>query len=162
MAEPRWLTRARAYIGLREVPGARTEPVIAGWLKRAKAWWNDDETPWCGTFVDAVMRDCGIGSAKAWYRAQGWLEWGQPLSGPTLGAIVVFKRTGGGHVGIIAGIDDRGNLMVLGGNQGNAVCIMPFARDRVIGYRWPVAMPVPGLSTLPVLASTGALSRNEA
>lgn len=162
MAEPRWLTNARKYLGQREIPGAQTAPVIAGWLQKLGAWWRDDETPWCGTFVAAVMNDSNLPRAKHWYRAQGWLEWGVPLLGPTLGAIVVFKRSGGGHVGIIAGIDEHGNLMVLGGNQGNAVCIMPFARDRVIGYRWPAAMPVPVLSTLPVLASTGALSRNEA
>lgn len=160
--KPEWLAYGERFVGLREIPGAPTDPVIAGWLKTLRAWWNDDETPWCGTACAAWFDAVGIAIPKAWYRAKGWLDWGQKLTGPTLGAVVVFERQGGGHVGIIAGIDTRGNLMVLGGNQGNKVSIAPFERSRVIGYRWPPGKPLPGLSTMPVITSTAELSRNEA
>jgi hypothetical protein len=67
-----------------------------------------------------------------------------------------------GHVGFVAGQDRAGNLMVLGGNQGDAVSIKPFARGRVLGFRWPADEPLPEAAALPVLTSSGALSRNEA
>ncbi len=44
--EPKWLTRARAFLGLKEVPGKATAPLISKWLVMLKAWWADDETPW--------------------------------------------------------------------------------------------------------------------
>jgi uncharacterized protein (TIGR02594 family) len=166
MTEPPWLTAARESIGLREVPGAETAPVIAKWLVQLGAWWADDETPWCGTAVAAWLRASGRSVAKNWFRAKGWLEWGLPIDHPCPGAVVVFSRDGGGHVGIVVGRDEVGRLLVIGGNQGNAVKISPFDTDRVIGYRWPVDAGLawqPDLSPLPVYASAGeATSRSEA
>ena len=48
------------------------------------------------------------------------------LNNPAYGCIVVFSRAGGGHVGFLVGKDKQGNLMILGGNQSNAVNIKPF------------------------------------
>jgi hypothetical protein len=76
--------------------------------------------------------------------------------------VVVFERKGGGHVGFLVGTDERGRLMVLGGNQGNSVNVAPFDRSRVLGYRWPQTNIVPG-GSLPLVASNGATaSINEA
>ena len=55
-----------------------------------------------------------------------------------------------------------GNLMVLGGNQGDAVRISEFSLDRVIGYRWPSVAPLPERYNLPIIGSDGKLSTNEA
>ena len=78
-----------------------------------------------------------------------------------VGAIVVFQRAGGGHVGFLVGRDERGRLMILGGNQANAVTIAPFDPERVLGYRWPWSVEPDG--RLPLVASNGApVSRNEA
>ncbi len=49
MTELPWIAEARRHIGLREIPGPKTNSVIAGWLMKLKAWWSDDATPWCGT-----------------------------------------------------------------------------------------------------------------
>jgi len=81
---------------------------------------------------------------------------------PCVGAIVVFSRDGGGHVGFVVGLDKYGNLMVLGGNQGDCVRISAFSFDRVIGYRWPSKFPKPERYRLPILNSDGTLSKNEA
>ena len=54
-----------------------------------------------------------------------------PLQAPTVGCVVVFEREGGGHVGLVVGADTKGRLLVLGGNQGDAVSIAPFDRSRV-------------------------------
>ena len=162
MTEPYWLTHARTYLGTAEIPGKQTAPVIGRWLRELKAWWSDDETPWCGTFVGAVLRESGLPVAKHWYRAKDWLNWGVPIVDPAPGCFVVYDRSGGGHVGFVVGRDQRGNLLVLGGNQGDAVKVSPFDQARAVGYRWPAGQPLPGLLTMPVIASTADLSRNEA
>jgi len=157
-----WIASARQYIGVREVPGPKNNAVIAGWLSRLKAWWSDDETPWCGTFAATCVTEAGLTPPKDWYRATAWLALPVSLSRPAYGCIVVFTRQGGGHVGFVVGVDKAGNLMVLGGNQGDAVNIKPFAVSRAAGYRWPSAYPSAGRFNLPVLDSDGKLSENEA
>lgn len=162
MSDPIWLHIARRDLGLAEIPGADTAPKIRQWLADLGAWWRDDETPWCGVAVGAWMKQAGIARPKHWYRAKGWLEWGVDIGGPTYGCVAVFERAGGGHVGIVVGINKSGHLMVLGGNQGNRVSILPFDRSRAIGYRMPPGHAVPLSADLPILASNGQLSRNEA
>lgn len=159
---PIWIARAYQFNGLKEIPGSPTHPVISGWLKKLRAWWSDDDTPWCGTFVAAVMDSCCIAPPKAWYRAKAWLDWGSALAQPATGCIVVFDRAGGGHVAIVVGRDDRGRLLCIGGNQGNAVSVAPFDRSRVLGYRWPPNEPIPAIKQLPLLANNATSSSNEA
>lgn len=161
--EPAWLTEARRHLGVAEVPGPKHSPVIQSWLHKLRAWWNDDETPWCGVFVAACMDAVGIPLPKYWMRAKAWAEWGSRLSAPIPGCIVVFERQGGGHVGFVVGRTAKGHLMVLGGNQGNRVSIAPFDRTRVVAYVWPSGVPMPVHSALAVLdAGSAQLSTNEA
>jgi uncharacterized protein (TIGR02594 family) len=163
MNRPPWLEIARKDIGLREIPGAPTAPKIAGWLQSLGAWWRDDETPWCGVAVAAWMQGAGVAYPKAYYRAKAWLDWGHVIAEPAVGCVVVFEREGGGHVGIVTGYDQRGRLMVLGGNQGNAVSEIPFEPKRVAGYRWPAdKMALLMTHVMPTVASAAASSRNEA
>jgi uncharacterized protein (TIGR02594 family) len=162
MSAPAWLGIARKDLGLRELPGAPTAPRIHKWLADLGAWWRDDETPWCGVAVAAWMRSAGHPIPRHWYRAKAWLDWGTPLTSPVPGCIVVFERQGGGHVGLVVGADARGRLMVLGGNQGNAVTIAPFDRARVSGYRWPPGATMMASAPLPLIASSAASSTNEA
>lgn len=162
MNGPIWLMIARQDLGLREIAGAPTAPKIAAWLADLGAWWRDDETPWCGTACAAWFKAVGIDVPKHWYRAKGWLDWGLPLNVPAAGAVVVFQRDGGGHVGLIVGRDTRGRLLVLGGNQGNAVSIAPFDQTRVVGYRWPAGEVAQPSGDLPILTAAGASSTNEA
>jgi uncharacterized protein (TIGR02594 family) len=134
--EPIWLSRARQDVGVGETPGKATTPTIRRWLIELGAWWQDDETPWCGVACATWMRDCGIEVPKHYYRARAWMDWGKPAR-QTLGAVVVFERGGAGHVGLLVGADVLNRLMVLGGNQGNRVSIAPFDASRVLAYRWP-------------------------
>lgn len=163
MSEPFWLTVARRNLHVVETPGKETTPAIAKWLLNMKAWWRDDETPWCGVFVAECLREAGAALPKHWYRALAWNDWGKQLASPTLGCVVVFARSVGGHVGFFVGVDERGRYMVLGGNQGNRVSIAPFDGSRVVGLRWPSDMPLPAAFTVPKLASNGKpSSSNEA
>lgn len=151
-AEPLWLQAARRYIGVAEIPGKETAPVIAGWLRKLRAWWSDDATPWCGVFAAMCLQEVGLPIPQHWYRARAYLDYGTAVPAPTLGCIVVFARTGGGHVGFVVGRDERNNLMVLSGNVKDRVGIDPFSRDRVLGYRWPVHGPI-FTHTLPLIAN---------
>lgn len=161
-----WLVEARRHLGLRELPGAPTEPTIARWLKELKAWWSEDATPWCGTFAAHCIKAQGLALPTHWYRAKDWLNWGEVLTDPAEGCIVVFNREGGGHVGFVIGRDLRGRLLVIGGNQGDAVSVAPFEFSRVAGYRWPTGAtvpPRPGANLLPIWDTARIeSSRNEA
>lgn len=160
--EPAWLVEARLHIGVKEIKGSVHNSVIAEWLNRLKAWWADDETPWCGVFAAHCMRTAGFAIPRYWMRAKAWLDWGCRINKPAHGCVVVFDRIGGGHVGFVVGSDRCGNLMVLGGNQGDAVSIKPFPRERVVGYRWPCEPScVPPDYSLPVVDSDGRVSERE-
>lgn len=159
--EPKWLTVARSLIGTREIPGPKHNSWIAkGWARLGAGWFNDDETPWCGFFVAHCMDAAGLPypGKGLFARAKAWLEWGK-ASQPVLGAVVVFGREGGGHVGFLAG-ESATYFYVLGGNQGNAVTITPIAKSRALGFRWPASLPA-GTMPLPAM-SGGTVSRNEA
>jgi uncharacterized protein (TIGR02594 family) len=155
-----WIDEAKSHKGLKEIKGLQTNLTIKSWLIKLKAWWNDDETAWCGTFVAHCIKSAGIQLPKHWYRALDWLNWGVEISAPCYGCIVVFNRKGGGHVGFCVGKDKTGRLLILGGNQGDAVSIIPFSTDRVAGYRMPIG--IMSRPSLPIILSELASSTNEA
>jgi len=158
--EPRWLVFARRYSGLREIKGKGHAPEILAMWKAIGLPYQDDETPWCAGFVGFVLESVGITSTRsAW--ARSYEGWGIKLPKPVTGCVVTFKRDGGGHVGFVTGRDQAGNLMVLGGNQADAVNIKPFSASRVTGYWWPKGEPLPD-GSIPTVASDGKLSTNEA
>lgn len=161
MTEPRWLTIARGHIGTREIPGPKHNAKIIGWLQRLKSWVKDDETPWCGTFCAAVMQEAGLPYPAMFLRARAWSDYGSNLRTTHLapGAILVFSRQGGGHVGFYVG-EDATAYHVLGGNQSNMVNVTRILKNRCIATRWPKGEPVVGGPVR--LAANGDLSRNEA
>lgn len=156
--EAPWLMEARRHLGLKEVVGPQHNATILGWVKALGGWFKDDETPWCGTFAAVCMKTAGQDVPEHWYRALDWARWGKPCD-PVVGAVVVFGRQGGGHVGFLVG-ESAANFYVLGGNQGNAVTITPIAKIRAVATRWPAALKVTG-GRLPAM-SGGTVSRNEA
>lgn len=154
-----WLNNARKYLGTKEIPGPHHSNVIKGWLKKLNAWWSDDETPWCGVFVAAVMQESGLSFPKAYYRAKEWAFYGSAVNGPALGAIAVLQRPGGGHVGFVTGVTSNGShVRLLGGNQNNMVNEAWFDTLRVVAYRKPNLTVV---DAAPV-AKLGELSKSEA
>ena len=141
----RWMEIAKGYVGVKEIPGAQHSSTIQKWLARLGAWWRDDETPWCGVFVANCLREAGLPLPENWMRAKSWTDYGSNLRSTHVapGAILVFARQGGGHVGFYAG-EDSSYFYVLGGNQGNAVSISKIAKSRCIAIRWPKGEPVIG------------------
>jgi uncharacterized protein (TIGR02594 family) len=138
---PPWLTIARREVGVREVPGANANPRIIEYLASCPGLPADmrssDETPWCSAFVNWVMRESGVtGTRRA--NARSWLTWGQACE-PQRGAVAVFSRPPDPASGHVAFFERREGerVIVLGGNQGNAVSVAAYPASRLLGYRWP-------------------------
>lgn len=165
MSEPRWLRAARAHLALREIKGPKHNGLILKWWQAIRSAIRDDESPWCAAFVGGVLEECGIASSRS-AAARSYLKWGRKLSKPAVGAVAVFWRgspTGwSGHVGFVAGRDASGNLMILGGNQGDMVSVKPFSGARVLGFYWPLNVTDLPDHALPRLRSDGRVSTNEA
>ena len=160
MTELSWIEIAKKDIGVSEIKGDKHNPVIVQYWKDIKRGGiKDDETPWCAAFVGAMLERSGIRSTR-FESAKSYETWGYELTSPVYGCIVTFIRNGGGHVGFVVGMSPAGDLMVLGGNQSDAVNIKAFSTDRVTSYRWPFPTePFPIDRTLPIF--TGNRSTRE-
>jgi uncharacterized protein (TIGR02594 family) len=134
---PKWLELARADVGTREIHGPQTNAKIKKWLVALKAWWSDDEAPWCGVALAAWMQQSNQSYPKDYYRALSWLNWGEPSAKPVEGCVVIFARAGGGHVALLEALGEDGRLLCTGGNQGDEVSTDWFDKTRVVGYRVP-------------------------
>ena len=92
-------------------------------------------TLWCGAFMDKILRDTGHrGGGNL---ATGYLHYGRRISGPRVGAIAVMYRRGGGHVGVVSGIDPNGNPIIVSGNHNNTVAESVYPRSRIAAYVEP-------------------------
>lgn len=165
--EPAWLIAARAKLGTREAPGPANSPTIMGWAKRLGTKvlgmvYNSDSVPWCGLFVATCLAEDGIAAAPIAVRAKAWATWGQNLAADRLvpGAVLVFERGGGGHVGFYVG-ENGSAYQVLGGNQGDRVSLAWIAKNRCIARRWPIGRAVLG-KPVQLSAAGVPLSTNEA
>lgn len=154
---------AKEQLGVAETPGPKSTPKILAWAKALGAKlgiaYTDDATPWCGLFVAMCVNATGLAPPKIAIRASSWANWGDPLPHGIEGAVLVFQRPGGGHVGFYAG-ETATAYRVLGGNQGDRVSYAWIAKARCIAVRWPTGAP---RTTDPIqFTQTGAISRNEA
>lgn len=162
-----WIAEARSHLGLTETKGARHNPVIKQWLEELGAWWEDDETPWCGVFVAWCAKKGGRDLPQHWYRALAWADAGTVLDRPAYGAVAVMERKGGGHVGFVVGQADDDNILLIGGNQNNQVSIAKFPKSRIKSYIWlskngEKRLPDPSRYALQKLDFAGGFSQNEA
>lgn len=153
---PLWLSVASAFLGLAEVPGPGSNPVIAKWAKDLGVPYADDDEAWCALFMNRVLAACHLPVSGKTYdllRAKSFVDYGVPLLLPTLGAILVFTRPTGGHVGFYLG-ETAMDYRVRGGNTANAVGDTWIAKSRLIAVRWPIA--VAGTLAAPImLAANG-------
>lgn len=130
---------AQDHLGTKEIPGSRHNNKIVGWLRRLAAWINEDETPWCSAFVDAMAAEAGY-ERSGKLNARSWLAVGQdiPLEKARPGDVAILwrgNRAGWeGHVGFYVS-QTAGGLSMLGGNQGNAVSIATYPKTRLLGIR---------------------------
>lgn len=141
LQDPPWLANLRKHIGLHE----GNSPWIAEAFKLCH-WPADTDqtkTPWCSVGMNLNFHEIGIvGTLSA--AASSWETWGNTLSAPKHGCIVVLNRVGGHHVTLY----DANHAAVpgcfsgLGCNQFNCICNANEPLGHVVkgcGYRWPSA-----------------------
>jgi uncharacterized protein (TIGR02594 family) len=93
---------------------------------------------WCARFMNMVLQHSGYRGTGS-DLARSFASYGQRVSGPQIGAIAVMGRRGGGHVGVVSGIDAGGNPIVVSGNNGNRVREAPISRARIYAYVMPTS-----------------------
>jgi uncharacterized protein (TIGR02594 family) len=91
---------------------------------------------WCARFMNMVLERSGHHGTGS-DMASSFASYGQRLSGPQIGAIAVMGRRGGGHVGVVSGIDAEGNPILVSGNNGNRVREASYPRGRIYAYVMP-------------------------
>jgi uncharacterized protein (TIGR02594 family) len=94
-------------------------------------------TLWCARFMNMVLQHSGYHGTGS-DAASSFASYGHRVSGPQVGAIAVMSRRGGGHVGVVSGIDGRGNPILVSGNNGNRVREAPVSRGRIYAYVMPI------------------------
>jgi uncharacterized protein (TIGR02594 family) len=93
---------------------------------------------WCARFMNMVLQRSGYRGTGS-DMARSFASYGQRVSGPQIGAIAVMGRRGGGHVGIVSGIDANGNPILVSGNYHNRVAEAPYPRGRIYAYVMPTS-----------------------
>jgi uncharacterized protein (TIGR02594 family) len=148
---PPWMGVAQLELtaGVGEIAGPDDDPRVVEYHQTTTLAATDDEVPWCSSFVNWCMKGGGVEYTKS-ARARSWLKWGMTLPDRWIpyGAVLILKRGIGaqpgpnvidapGHVGFFAGYASPKHLLLLGGNQSNAVNISIYELDRLLGVRWP-------------------------
>lgn len=162
MNELPWMAEAKKHIGQKEVKGPKHNSwIVSLWKAIKRGGIKDDETAWCAAYVGACFEAVNIPSTR-FESARSYEKWGIPLTYPVYGAVAVLTRPGGGgHVMFVMGQDSKGNILGLGGNQGDMVNVSSFPKSRVTAIRWPSTYPLPAVTTLTTLDPV-APSRGEA
>ena len=138
---------AQRFIGMSEVVGVASNPQILAMLQLDDRWPTGDDIPWCSAFVNYICWLLRLPRSKG-LSARSWLLVGSSVSFESAEVgfdVVIFKRGKGdqpgpevikapGHVGFFAGIEGD-EVLVLGGNQGDAVNVMRFNSCLVLGIR---------------------------
>lgn len=159
---PKMLLEALKIFGVHELAGAGDNPTILSWAKELGiSWYEHDSTPWCGLAMGIIAKRAGKTPPKDLLAALSWANFGKEVGEPMLGDVLVFKRTGGGHVTMYVG-EDSDAYHCLGGNQGDQVDIARIAKSRIYAIRRPIYNEQPGNVRKIILANSGALSLNEA
>lgn len=139
--EPAWLQIARREIGQREKSGPMHNARILQYFRATSYHADADEIPWCAAYVNFCLEQAGVRGTKR-ANASSFATWGDSCDLKD-GAVVVFGKHdpdagGTGHVAFCVGVEAR-YVLVLGGNQNNAVNIARRERDRIVAVRWPAA-----------------------
>jgi len=157
---PKILLEAVKLYGTLEVVGDKDNPEILNWAKElGLPQYTHDSIPWCGLFVALVASRAGKEVVKDPLWAANWLNFGSSCEGE-LGAVAVFSREGGNHVGIYVG-EDSSHYHILGGNQKDSVSIVRISKSRCRGFRAQYRSKPTNVRRV-ILSATGEVSTNEA
>lgn len=144
--KPNWIVIAEGEKGVKEnTSKTKHDPRVMEY-HATTGITNNDETPWCSSFVNWVMKKAGKGGTNS-AMAISWKKYGKKLDKPAYGAIAVIDWDGPGpgwkgHVGFVVGKKGN-NVMMLGGNQANAVNVKSFSTSKIVAYVVPNGYDVP-------------------
>jgi len=138
---------AQRFVGIKEVPGAAANPQIVAMLQLEDSSITQDEVAWCSAFANYIAWLLRLPRSKS-LAARSWLQIGVPIQLDEAQAendVVILKRgpepqpgpdviNAPGHVGFFAGIEND-KVLLLAGNQGNAVNISAFPVINILGVR---------------------------
>lgn len=149
-----------------EIPGLRSNPEIMKLAEIAgvKSIYKNDDVAWCAVAQSAI---CVLANKELPFsgfdrlRAVSFLKFGDAVKDPVLGDILIFTRTGGGHVGMYIG-EDKDCYHVVGGNQSNQYNVTRIVKNRLSGARRPKYNIMPKSAKRYFLSPTGSVSTNEA
>jgi uncharacterized protein (TIGR02594 family) len=92
---------------------------------------------WCARFMNMVLEKSGRRGTGS-NMAKSFASYGRRIAGPQVGAIAVMSRgRGGGHVGIVSGVDRSGNPIIISGNHNRTVGESVYPRGRIYAYVMP-------------------------
>jgi uncharacterized protein (TIGR02594 family) len=148
MMIPAWLEVARRCIGVHEEPGAANNPqimrapeIIAATYPEMEGYcacYTGDDIAWCGLATAFFVTMAGyrpvFGSddTHRFLWAAAWSGWGDQLTTPKPGAIIVLDH----HVALYERTEGL-NVILLGGNQSDQVKESAFASSGIKAIRWP-------------------------
>jgi uncharacterized protein (TIGR02594 family) len=176
MKEPLWVSVMRMHVGIVEIPGPKSNPVILQWGRDigAPRWFDNDDKAWCAVFMNRVLMACQLPMArmvdtshpdyKAGFdllRAATFEGYGYGLTVPTLGCLMTFRRPEGNHVGAYLG-ERADAFRIIGGNQSNTVNETWIAKPRLTAMRWPTDYPLTLTGRIRLLDDGRPVSHNEA
>jgi uncharacterized protein (TIGR02594 family) len=113
----------------------------SGLVAKARSYLGTNPTgmsaAWCARFMNMVLERSGRRGTGS-NMARSFANYGRRVSGPQVGAIAVMSRgRGGGHVGIVSGIDKSGNPIIISGNHNRRVGEAAYPRGRIYAYVMP-------------------------
>lgn len=130
---------AQRFVGLKEVAGPVSDPQVLAMLQLDATWPTDDAVPWCSAFTNWIAWLLRLPRSKS-LAARSWLGVGRAIdlhdAHPGFDVVVLQRGTNpaAGHVAFFAGLVGD-HVQLLGGNQGNQVCVEAFPIASVIGVR---------------------------
>lgn len=142
---------AQRCVGIVERPGPKDNHPAILWGLELCGLGRDqpDEIPWCSAILNLWAWLLRLPRSKS-AAARSWLRVGTPIhlnaAEPGFDVVILKRGTGDqpgpevtsgapGHVGLFAGIEDGGWVLVLGGNQNDAVTVARFRAANVLGVR---------------------------
>lgn len=138
---PPWMAEMHRRMGLHEITH---KAKLIEFLKIGKFLGDPSKLPWCGDMVEsciAKVLPAEVLPANPFW-AQAWTTFGINAQSPLVGSIGVIRwSASSGHVGFVAGVEGS-KIVLLGGNQSNAITLASFPREKFIAFRWPKTFPV--------------------
>lgn len=175
---PKMLVAALGLHGTLETPGAANNPQILAWAddvaqafptaynRWAADFYKHDSIAWCGLGMAIAAVRAGRQPPDKYLSALAWANGGPgwvkvAVSDAMLGDVLVFKRSGGGHVALYVG-EDATHFHILGANQDDTFNIRRKPIAHCVGAIRPAYINRPANVRKIRLAATGRVSASEA